>query len=124
MDSNQLFKAAFFEEMAKLGFDPVQTDGASSLAILVCDAAENKEAIDLGTLAMLGMVGVPVAAGLTGGYMAARAGDDPLAVERLKHKELINELNFQTDALRRNAAARHKTQLPTMAIPAPAGTHA
>ena len=124
MDSNQLFKAALFGEMAKFGFTPEQTDGAASLVLLIQDATQDKQAIDLGTLAMLGLVGVPVAVGLTGGYMAARAGDDPLAVERLKHKELINELNFQTDALRRQATARNKAKMPTMAIPAPMGTHA
>lgn len=122
MDSNQQFKAAFFNKMASLGFNPDQVEGAASLAILVDDAYSNKEAIDLGTLAMLGLVGAPVAAGLTGGYMAARAGDDPLAVDRLKHKEILNELNTQTDAIRRQAKMRHSQQLPTMAIQSPMGT--
>ena len=122
MDSNQQFKAAFFNKMAGYGFSPDQVEGAASLAILVDDAIANKEAIDLGTLAMLGLVGAPVAAGLTGGYMAARAGDDPLAVDRLKHKEILNELNNQSDAIRRQAKMRHSQHLPTMAIPSPMGT--
>ncbi len=122
MDSNQQFKAAFFSKMASYGLDPDQVDGAASLAILVDDAYSNKEAIDFSTLALLGLVGTPVAAGLTGGYMAARAGDDPLAVDRLKHKEILNELNTQTDAIRRQSKMRHSHQMPTMAVPSPMRT--
>ena len=120
MDANQQFKAALLNDMAGRGFTPDQVDGAASLLLVMTDMYENKQAIDLSTLALLGMVGVPVAAGLTGGYMAARAGDDPLAVERLKHKELLNELNSQTDTLRRKSMMRQRP-LPTATVPALAG---
>lgn len=119
MDSNQQFKAAFLHEMAQQGLTPDQAEGAASLAILAADEIE-KNGIDLGTLALMGLIGVPVGAGLTAGYVAARAGDDPLAVERLKHKELLNELNNQTDSLTRQSKMRHQAPMPTMAVQ-PAG---
>lgn len=118
MDANQRYKVAFVQRLAELGFDADQADGCASLALLAGQERE-KVAIDWSTLALLGAIGVPVGAGLTGGYMLARAGDDPLAADRIKGREVMSTLEEQTKALeRRNQARRMLGAAQPVSMPA------
>lgn len=59
-------------------------------------------------------IGVPVAAGLTGGYLAAKATQDDTSVDEAKTDEELSEYRRLTDQALRQTAAKRLQGVPTV----------
>ena len=91
-------------DMEKKAWKPL-TDLVSSIITAPVHIARSIAPTAL-TLGAIGTVGLPVAAGLTAGNIAAKASDDDTDIDEAKQLELINEYKRLTDQISRFSHAK------------------